>query len=190
MSDVYMTFSFGKHIGEDDPISFEQFPADGLTEEKMAEYKADPTSIPNSGILERISDNKTIIYNINSVYDLYVSIPEEKKTEPTNPFTREIVPQIMIDRVKLYKEVFDKFGPDFKPNIKDLRIDFFKFLNNNPVEPDKMLLLKRFLKIDDIIDIFGEMFEVGPDDDRMIFRNRAISKLENTEDGKIDLYKS
>ncbi len=174
MASAYAQVSFIPMIGESDLITFDCFPADGLTADEKKHYEAHPEELPINWIIHKLNDHVSRIYRTDSAYDLFVRQPEERRIVPLDPFTRQPVTQAFVKRIKLYHAAVEQFGADYKYSLDELKTLFQSYINGEAITPENKLLLRRFLKIDDIIDIFPDMSGVESKD----YRTTAESALE------------
>ncbi len=167
-------------IGERDLITFEAFPSDSVDPIRLEEFKTHPELIPIDWIIHRMTNTHTIIYKVESAYELFITNPLRTHSIALNPFNREPISRVFIDRIKLYHNVIERFGADFIPDYEQIKELFNLYIREEVLTDDQMLLLRRFIKIDDIIDIFGSMLHT---ESRNEYRSIAMTKLESKSDG-------
>jgi hypothetical protein len=177
-----MSANYNTHFihmaGSCDLITFETFPSDSFTPDQISEFKTNPQTIPIDWIIQRISDTSTVIYKVESAYELFINQPLLTHKPPLNPFNRQLIPPVFISRIKLYHDVIKHFGSDYVVNYEEIKTLFHLYLNEESLTSEQMLLIRRFVRIDDIIDIFGSIL-IDSLETRGNYRSIAQDKLSN-----------
>jgi len=129
----------------------------------------------------RQGQNGSQRYEIQEAYDLFIT------REMPNPFTREPLSLSQIERIKLFKQYYDRFG-ECSVSHEEVDALFVKYLDTNGLglNDDEFLKLERWLLFDSSDAVFsnlGKKFQDMSQEDRENFQHSAANALKPKEIG-------
>jgi hypothetical protein len=155
--DEYFKFVDSYRAVEVDPVSLEVY---GEKEEEIKNISTiSPTSIKNlplDWIIYRVNNNKFLFFQLETATKLFLNNSPHKI-----PWIPEIPPKLFLDRIKLYNE-FINFYKEKKINIDydEIKLSFVNFIKTSNISYHDLLLAKRFIKLDDIDEIFSKLSNI------------------------------